>query len=131
MEYQRVRKMINKQIGISLIALTLVVVVVLSLFTSTNVYADSYKHKNKESNGLRVIIDLVKEDIRDHVLYDRNEGEYYYYKDVYDPNLVVVKVTVGKGSCWNTDGYSYRGVSRIYELYYDNTIDHSTIARGQ
>jgi hypothetical protein len=36
-------KMINKQIGVSLIALTLVVV---SLFTATaitNVYADSYK----------------------------------------------------------------------------------------
>jgi hypothetical protein len=42
-EYQRMRKMINKQIGVSLIALTLVVV---SLFTATaitNVYADSYK----------------------------------------------------------------------------------------
>jgi len=48
-----------------------------------------------------VIIDLVKEDIRDHVLYDKNDGE-YYYKDVYDPNLVVVKVTVGKGTCWDT-----------------------------
>jgi hypothetical protein len=110
------RKMINKQIGVScLIALTLVVVVV-SLFTSTNVYAaDSYKHKDKdkEGKGLRVIIDLVKEDIRDHVLYDRYEGK-YYYKDVYDPNLVVVKVTVGKGTCWDTDSWGYRGVSKIY-----------------
>jgi hypothetical protein len=35
-EYQRMRKMINKQIDISLIALALVVV---SLFTSMNVYA--------------------------------------------------------------------------------------------
>jgi hypothetical protein len=119
------RKVINKQIGVScLIALTFVVVVVLSLFTSTNVYADSYKHKDKESNGLRVIIDLVKEDISDHILYDRYDGEYYYYKDVYDPNLVVVKVTVGKGTCWDTDGYSYRGVSKIYELYYDKTIEY-------
>jgi hypothetical protein len=97
--------MINKQIGVScLIALTLAVVV--SLFSTTNVYAaDSYKHKDKEeSKGLRVIIDLVKEDTRDHVLYDRYDGE-YYYKDVYDPNLVVVKVTVGKGTCWDTDDY--------------------------
>jgi hypothetical protein len=62
--------MINKEIGVSLIALTLVVVV--SLFNATNVYADSYKHKDK---GLRVIIDLVKEDIRDHV-YDRYDGEH-------------------------------------------------------
>jgi hypothetical protein len=116
--------MINEQLGVSLIALTLVVVV-LSLFTSTNVYADSYKHKDKdkEGKGLRVIIDLVKEDISDHVLYDRYEGE-YYYKDVYDPNLVVVKVTIGKGTCWDTDGYSYRGVSKIYELYYDKTIEY-------
>jgi hypothetical protein len=120
------RKMINKQIGVScLIALTLVVVLVSSLFTSTNVYAaDSYKHKDKEEGkGLRIIIDLVKEDIRDHVLYDKYDGE-YYYKDVYDPNLVVVKVTVGKGTCWDTDGYSYRGVSKIYELYYDKTIEY-------
>jgi hypothetical protein len=116
------RKMINKQIGVSLIALTLVVV---SLFTSTNVYADSYKHKDKEDKGLRVIIDLVKEDIKDHVLYDRYEGEYYYYKDVYDPNLVVVKVTVGKGTCCgDTDTWGYRGVSKIYELYYDKTIEY-------
>jgi hypothetical protein len=96
------RKMINKQIGIScLIALTLVVVVVVSLFSAINVYAaDSYEHKDKEvGKGLRVIIDLVKEDIRDHVLYDKYDGE-YYYKDVYDPNLVVVRVTVGKGTCW-------------------------------
>jgi hypothetical protein len=120
------RKMINKQIGVScLIALTLV----LSLFTSTNVYAaDSYKHKDKdkEGKGLRVIIDLVKEDIRDHVLYDKYNGE-YYYKDVYDPNLVVVKVTVGKGTCWDTDDYyynGYRGFSKIYELYYDKTIEY-------
>jgi hypothetical protein len=111
-------KMINKQIGVSLIALTLVVVV--SLFTATNVYADSYKHKDK---GLRVIIDLVKEDIKDHVIYDRYEGE-YHYKDVYDPNLVVVKVTVGKGTCWDTDTWGYRGVSKIYELYYDKTIEY-------
>jgi hypothetical protein len=120
------RKMINKRIGFScLIALTLVVVVVVSLFSATNVYAaDSYKHKDKEEGkGLRVIIDLVKEDIRDHVLYDRYEDE-YYYKDVYDPNLVVVKVTVGKGTCWDPDGYSYRGVSHIYELYYDKTIEY-------
>jgi hypothetical protein len=106
-------------------ALTLVVVVSL-LFSATNVYAaDSYKHKNKESNGLRVIIDLVKEeDISDHVLYDRYEGE-YYYKDVYDPNLVVVKVTVGKGTCWgDTDTWGYRGFSKIYELYYDKTIEY-------
>jgi hypothetical protein len=118
------RKTINKQIGVScLIALTLVVVVVVSLFTSTNVYAaDSYKHKNKE--GLRVIIDLVKEDISDHVLYDRYEGE-HYYKDVYDPNLVVVKVTVGKGTCWeDTHTWGYRGFSKIHELYYDKTIEY-------
>jgi|ERR671914_1206845 hypothetical protein len=116
--------MINKQIGINcLIALTLVVVV--SLFTATNVYADSYKHKDKQGKGLRVIIDLVKEDIRDHVLYDRYEGEYYYYKDVYDPNLVVVKVTIGKGTCWgDTDTWGYREVSKIYELYYDKTIEY-------
>jgi hypothetical protein len=125
------RKMINKQIGIScLIALTLVVVVVVSLFYTTNVYAaDSYKHKDKdkEGKGLRVIIDLVKEDIRDHVLYEKHEGK-YYYKDVYDPTLVVVKVTVGKGTCWgDTDGsyyYGYRGVSKIYELYYDKRIEY-------
>jgi hypothetical protein len=115
--------MINKQIGLSLIALTLAVVV--CLFTSMNVYADSYKHKDE---GLRVIIDLVKEDIRDHVLYDKYNGE-YYYKDVYDPNLVVVKVTVGKGTCWDTDGsdyhyYGYRRVSKIYELYYHKTIEY-------
>jgi hypothetical protein len=117
------RKMINKEIGLSLIALTLVVV---SLFTSTNVYADSYKHKDKDGTGLRVIIDLVKEDISDHVLYDRYEGEYYYYyKDVYDPNLVVVNVTVGKGTCWeDTDTWGYRGVSKIYELYYDKRIEY-------
>jgi hypothetical protein len=123
-EYYRMRKMINKQIGISLITLALVVV---SLFTSMNVYADSYKHNDKEGKGLRVIIDLVKEDVRDHVLYDKYDGE-YYYKDIYDPNLVVVKVTVGKGTCWDTDGYSYyygyRGVSKIYELYYDKTIEY-------
>jgi hypothetical protein len=113
------KKMINKTIGISLIALTLVV----SLYTSTNVYADSYKHKDKESNGLRVIIDLVKEDIRDHVLYDKYNGE-YYYNDVYDPNLIVVKVTVGKGTCWDTDTWAYRAVSKIYELYYDKTIEY-------
>jgi hypothetical protein len=115
------RKMINKQIGVSLIALALVV----SLFTSTNVYAaDLYKHKDKEGNGLRVIIDLVKEDISDHVLHDRYEGE-YYYKDVYDPNLVIVKVTVGEGTCWeDTDAWGYRGVSKIYELYYDKTIEY-------
>jgi hypothetical protein len=71
MWYYRMKKMINKQIGVSLIALTLVVV---SLFTATNVYADSYKHKGKEGKGLRVIIDLVKEDIRDHVLYDKYNG---------------------------------------------------------
>jgi hypothetical protein len=125
------RKMINKQIGVScLIALTLVVIVIVSLFTLTNVYAaDSYKHKDKDKevgNGLRVIIDLVKEDIRDHVLYDKYDGE-YYYKDVYDPNLVVVKVTVGKGTCWgdtDTWGYRGRGVSKIYELYYDKTIEY-------
>jgi hypothetical protein len=118
------RKMINKQIGVScLIALTLVVIV--SLFTSTNIYADSYKYKDKEEGkGLRIIIDLVKEDIRDHVLYDRYEGE-YYYKDVYDPNLVVVKVTVGKGTCWgDTETWGYRGISKIYELYYDKTIEY-------
>jgi hypothetical protein len=123
------RKMINKQIGISyLIALTLVVVVVVSLFTSANVYAaDSYKYKDKEEGkGLHVIIDLVKEDIRDHVLYDRYDGEYHYhYKDVYDPNLVVVKVTVGKGTCWgDTDTWGYQGVSKIYKLYYDKTIEY-------
>jgi hypothetical protein len=113
------RKMINKQIGVSLIALTLVIV---CLFNATNVYADSYKHKDK---GLRVIIDLVKEDIRDHVLYDKYDGEYhYYYKDVYNPNLVVVKVTVGRGTCWDTDIWGYRGVSKIYELYYDKTIEY-------
>jgi hypothetical protein len=67
-EYQRMGRMIDKQIVI--IALTLVVVV--SLFTATNIYADSFNHKDK---GLRVIIDLVKEDIRDHVLYYRYEGE--------------------------------------------------------
>jgi hypothetical protein len=121
------KKMINKQIGIScLIALTLVVLVVVSLFFATNVYADLYKHKNKEDKGLRVIIDLVKEDIRDHALYDKYDRE-YYYKDVYDPNLVVVKVTVGKGTCWDTDGYhyyGYRGVSKIYKLYYDKTIEY-------
>jgi hypothetical protein len=117
------KMMINKQIGISLIALTLVVVVV-SLFTATNVYADSYKHKDKEeAKGLRVIIDLVKEDIRDHVLYDKYNGE-YYYKDIYDPNLGVFKVTVGKGTCWDTDTWGYRGVSKIYELYYDKTIEY-------
>jgi hypothetical protein len=117
-------KMINKQIGISSIALTLVVVV--SLFCATNVYADSYTHKNKEEDeGLSVIIDLVKEDISDHVLYDRYEGKYYYYKDVYDPNLVVVKVTVGKGTCWeDTDTWGYRGFSKIYELHYDKTIEY-------
>jgi hypothetical protein len=122
MEYQRMKKMINKQIGVSLIALTLVVV---SLFSATNIYADSYKHKDKEEGkGLRVIIDLVKEDIRDHVLYDKYDGE-YYHKDVYDPNLVVVKVTVGKGTCWDdTDTWGYRGVSKIYELYYDKTIEY-------
>jgi hypothetical protein len=49
----------------------------------------SYKHKDKEGKGLRVIIDLVKEDIRDHVLYDKYNGK-YYYKDVYDPSLVVI-----------------------------------------
>jgi hypothetical protein len=117
------RKMINKQIGVScLIGLTLVVVVIVSLFSTTNIYAaDSYKHKDK---GLRVIIDLVKEDISDHVLHDRYEGE-YYYKDVYDLNLVVVKVTVGKGTCWgDTDTWGYRGVSKIYELYYDKTIEY-------
>jgi hypothetical protein len=116
------RKMINKQIGISLIAFTLVVVS--SLFSATNVYAtDSYKHK--ESSGLRVIIDLVKEDIRDHVLYDKYDGEYHHcYKDVYDPNLVVVKVTIGKGTCWDTDTWGYRGFSKIYELYYDKTIEY-------
>jgi hypothetical protein len=113
------KKMINKQIGVSLIALTLVV----SLFTSTNVYTDSYKHKDKDGKGLRLIIDLVKEDIRNHVLYDRYEGE-YHYKDVYDPNLVVVKVTVGKGTCWDTDSWGYRGVSKIYKLYYDKTIEY-------
>jgi hypothetical protein len=114
-------EMINKQIGVSLIALTLVVA---SLFTATNIYADSYTmHKDKEGKGLRVIIDLVKEDIRDHVLYDRYEGE-YYYKDVYDPNLGVFKVTVGKGTCWDTDTWGYRGVSKIYELYYDKTIEY-------
>jgi hypothetical protein len=112
------KKMINKQIGASLIALTLVIV---SLFSAINVYADSYKHKDK---GLRVIIDLVKEDIRDHVLYDRYEDE-YYYKDVYDPNLVVVKVTVGKGTCWgDTNTWGYQGVSKIYELYYDKRIEY-------
>jgi hypothetical protein len=120
------KKMINKQIGISLIAIRLVVV---SLFTSTNVYADSFKHKGKEEGkGLRVIIDLVKEDIRDHVLYDKYDDE-YYYKDIYDPNLVVVKITVGKGTCWgDTDGYSYyygyRGFSKIYKLYYDKRIEY-------
>jgi hypothetical protein len=115
------RKMINKQIGISLIALTLVVVVVVSLFSVTNIYAaDSNEHKDK---GLRIIIDLVKEDIRDHVLYDKYDDE-YYYKDIYDPNLVVVKVTVGKGTCWDTDTWGYRGVSKIYELYYDKTIEY-------
>jgi hypothetical protein len=115
------RKMINKKIGVSfLIALTLVVVI--SLFSAMNVYADSYKHK--DGKGLRVIIDLVKEDISDHVLYDKYDGK-YYYKDVYDPNLVVVKVTVGKGTCWDPDGYyGYRGVSKIYELYYDKTIEY-------
>jgi hypothetical protein len=51
--------MINKQIGLSLIALTLVVVY---LSSATNVYGDSYKHKGKDGKGLRVIIDLVKED---------------------------------------------------------------------
>jgi hypothetical protein len=114
------KKMINKQIGISLIALTLVVV---SLFSTTNVYADSYKHKDK---GSHVIIDLVKEDIRDHVLYDKYDGEYHYhYKDVYDPNLVVVKVTVGKGTCWgDTDSWGYQEVSKIYELYYDKRIEY-------
>jgi hypothetical protein len=115
------RKMINKQIGVSLIALTLVVV---SLFTATNVYADSYKHTDKDSKELRVIIYLVKEDIRDHVLYYKYDGE-YYYKDIYDPNLVVVKVTVRKGMCWDTAGYyGYRGVSKIYEMYYDKTIEY-------
>jgi hypothetical protein len=124
------RKMINKQISVScLIALTLVVVVIVSLFSATNVYAaDSYKHKDKEEGkGLRVIIDLVKEDVSDHVLYDKYNNE-YYYKDVYDPNLVVVKVTVGKGTCWDTDGsdyhHGYRGVAKIYELYYDKTIEY-------
>jgi hypothetical protein len=118
------RKMINKQIGVScLIGLTLVVV--LSLFSAMNVYADSYKHKDKEEGkGLRVIIDLVKEGISDHVLYDKYDGK-YYYKDVYDPNLVVVKITVGKGTCWeDTDTWGYRGVSKIYELYYDKTIEY-------
>ncbi|HEY9386076.1 MAG TPA: hypothetical protein VIP70_03485 [Nitrososphaeraceae archaeon] len=115
--------MINKQLGLSLIALTLVVVV--SLFSATNIYADSYNHEDKEGKGLRVIIDLVKEDIRDHVLYDRYEGEYhYYYKDVYDPNLGVFKVIVGKGSCWDTDTWGYQGVSKIYKLYYDKTIEY-------
>jgi hypothetical protein len=117
-------EMINKQIGVSLIVLTLVV----SLFTATNVYADSYTmHTDKDSKELCVIIDLVKEEIKDHVLYDKYNGEYYYYKDdVYDPNLVVVKVTIGKGTCWDTDGsyYGYRGVSKIYELYYDKTIEY-------
>jgi hypothetical protein len=118
---RRMRKMINKQIGVSLIALTLVVV---SLFSATNVYADSYKHKDKEGKGLRVIIDLVKEDISDHVLYNRYEGK-YHYKDVYDPNLGVFKVTVGKGTCWeDTDTWGYRGVSKIYELYYDKRIEY-------
>jgi hypothetical protein len=115
--------MINRTIGVSLIALTLVVV---SLFSATNVYADSYKHKDK---GLRVIIDLVKEDISNHVLYDRYEGK-YYYKDVYDPDLVVVKVTVGKGTCWDTDTGGYRGFSKIYELYYDKTIEY-VFSRGE
>jgi hypothetical protein len=119
--------MINKQIGLScLIALTLVVVVIASLFSATNIYAaDSYKHKDKEEGkGLRVIIDLVKEDVSEHALYDKYEGK-YYYRDVYDPNLVVVKVTVGKGTCWeDTDTWGYRGVSKIYELYYDKTIEY-------
>jgi hypothetical protein len=120
------KKMINKEIGVScLIALTLVVVVVVSSFSATNVYADSYKHKDKdkeEGKRLRVIIDLVKEDVRDHVLYDRYEGK-YYYKDVYDPNLVVVSkdaVKVGQpfyvyienlenehNVCY--DGYNHKG----------------------
>jgi hypothetical protein len=121
------RKMINKQIGVSLMALTLVVVVIVSLFSTTNIYAaDSYKHKHREEEGkrLRVIIYLVKEDISDHVLHDRYEGE-YYYNDVYDLNLVVVKVTVGKGTCWgDTDTWGYRGVSKIYELYYDKRIEY-------
>jgi hypothetical protein len=75
-------------------------------------------------HAISVIIDLVKEDISDHVLYDRYEGE-YYYKDVYDPNLVIVKVTVGKGTCWgDTETWGYRGISKIYELYYDKTIEY-------
>jgi hypothetical protein len=117
------RNMIDKQIGVSLIALTLVVIVVVSLFSATNIYADSYKHKDKQGKGLRVIIDLVKEDIRDHVLYDKYDGE-YYYKDIYDPNLVVVKVTIGKGTCWDTDTWGYRGFPKIYYLYYDKTIEY-------
>jgi hypothetical protein len=43
----------------------------------------------------------------------------------------VFKVTVGKGTCWDTDGYyyyyyyyAYRGVSKIYELYYDKRIEY-------
>jgi hypothetical protein len=118
------RKMINKQIGVSLIALTLVVV---SLFnastTTTNVYADSYTmHKdNKEGKGLRVIIDLVKEDINDHVRYDsHNDGE-FYYRDVYDPERQAYKVIVGKGVCW--DEYAY-GSSDIYEIYYDKQVEY-------
>jgi hypothetical protein len=120
------KKMINKEIGVSLIALTLVVVVVVSLFSATNIYAaNSYKHKDKEEGkGLRVIIDLVKEDVRDHVLYDKYDGE-YYYKDVYDPNLVVLKVTIGKGTCWgDTHTWGYQGVSKVYKLYYDKTIEY-------
>ena len=93
----------------SLIALTLVASLFTASTTTTNVYADSYKHKDKEGKGLRIIIDLVKEDTRDHVLYDRYEGK-YYYKDVYDSDLGVFKVTVG--------------VSKIYELYYDKTIEY-------
>jgi hypothetical protein len=115
------RKMINKQIGVSLIALTLVVVSLFTASATTNVYADNDKEYKKKAKGLRVIIDLVKEDINDHLRYDsHNDGE-FYYRDVYDPHKEAYKVIVGKGVCW--DEYAY-GSSDIYEIYYDKQVEY-------
>jgi hypothetical protein len=127
MEYYRVSEMINRTIGVSLIALTLVV----SLFTAsstTNAYADNDKeYKKKKAKGLRVIIDLIKEDYYDyyydsdyrhHSKYDRHH--HYYDDGDYKRNLY--KVTVGTGTCYDVwPGYGY-AVSKTYRLDYDKQV---------
>jgi hypothetical protein len=123
-------EMINKTIGVSLMALTLVV----SLFTAsatTNVYADNDKeYKNKKANALRVIIDLIKEDYYDYYYdsdyrhHSKYERHHHYYDDDYDYNKNLYKVTVGIGTCYDVwPGYGY-AVSKTYRLDYDKQVEY-------